>query len=111
MEGQDFRDAQQANLSPFFICPRGRSTFPTQTRGFSKVGANPLEAQCSHAAICFLGAKSAQRFEPGNILCGLQRFSGSNTRRNERMASRSSFVNCFSMKSIFSTPMPCSPVT
>src|SRR5439155_7852789 len=34
---------------------------------------------CDQAAACFLGAKSAQRLEPGNILCGLQRSSGSKT--------------------------------
>ena len=47
----------------------------------------------------------------GSILCGLQRFSGLNACRSRSIIARSSGVNSFGMKSIFSTPMPCSPVT
>ena len=43
----------------------------------------------AQAAICFFGAKSEQRLEPGKILCGLQRPPGSNTPRNARIASKS----------------------
>jgi hypothetical protein len=47
----------------------------------------------------------------GNILRGLHRPSGLNAVRKRIIIARSSGVNSFGMKSIFSTPMPCSPVT
>ena len=47
----------------------------------------------------------------GNTLCGLQRPSGLNAARSRSIMCRSSGENSLGMKSIFSTPMPCSPVT
>ncbi len=48
---------------------------------------------------------------PGSILNGLQRPSGLNVVRIATIAARSSGEKSFGMNSIFSTPMPCSPVT
>ena len=50
-------------------------------------------------------------FTVGSIFAGLQRFSGLNADRSRSIMFRSSGENSFDMKSIFSTPMPCSPVT
>ena len=47
----------------------------------------------------------------GSILRGLHRPSGLNAGRSRSIIARSSGENSFGMKSIFSTPMPCSPVT
>jgi hypothetical protein len=47
----------------------------------------------------------------GSILRGLHRPSGLNAARNRNIIAKSSGENSFDMKSIFSTPMPCSPVT
>src|SRR5437868_10994576 len=47
----------------------------------------------------------------GSILLGLQMFVGLNASRRRIIIARSSGVNSFGMRSSFSTPMPCSPVT
>src|SRR5262249_30833758 len=47
----------------------------------------------------------------GSIFAGLQRFSGWNADPSRIIIPRSSGENSWGMKLIFSTPMPCSPVT
>ena len=66
----------------------------------------------THAGIARPGFdRSMQPAPPGSILDGLQRPSGLNVLRRATMAARSSGEKSLGMNSIFSTPMPCSPVT
>ncbi len=55
--------------------------------------------------------RSMQPPPPGSILDGLHRPSGLNVLRSATIAARSSGEKSLGMNSIFSTPMPCSPVT
>src|SRR6185312_76659 len=61
--------------------------------------------------LCTTPCDSVQPPAVGSILPGEQRLSGLNASRNRFMNARSSGANSLAMKSSFSTPMPCSPLT
>ena len=75
-------------------------------------GHLPPSPPTDHAGIARPGFdRSMQPAPPGSILDGLQRPSGLNVWRRATIAARSSGEKSLGMNSIFSTPIPCSPVT